>query len=356
MQLSKILIFGGTFDPFHNGHYEILNQAEQLIKPDKVLIVPNHINPIKEIKSFTSDVDRVKMIELAIQDKDNWEISNFEINKKEPSYTIDTINHFLEIYPNSELYLLIGLDQWNNFKSWKNYSDIIAKCKIVIAKRDGQEINNILNANILTLPGVSINISSTQIRLKPFPYSLNYNVLNFINDNGLYAIERIKPLLSQKRFEHCLRVGYMAKELMSKYDPSQAHLAYSAGIYHDIAKEMNFDKQSDIAENTLGIINYASVKLLHGYIGAHILRTNYLFNNQLILDAISRHTKIFDYYTTKPTLLDKVIYLADKLEPNRTDEDVFGQNINEYRQLAYENIDECFEKLYRWLQINLSKK
>lgn len=356
MQSSKILIFGGTFDPFHNGHFEILNQAEKLFQFDKIFIVPNYVSPTKELKSLTSDFDRVEMIKLAIEQKPNWSISMFELERKQPSYTIDTIEHFASLNPNSEIFLLIGVDQWNQFHLWKRYQEILAKCKIIIAKRDNEEIEHKFNTIPYTLPGIDIKISSTNIRHKPTLYSLNYKVLNYINEHGLYAIDRIKPLMSQKRFEHSLRVAYMAKDLMNHYDSNNNNLAFTAGIYHDIAKEMHFDKQINIAEDILGITKYDSPKVLHGYIGSYLLRNEYYFNNQLILDAISRHTKIYDFYTTKPTLLDKVVYLADKLEPNRTDEDVFGQNIDEYRKLAYKNIDQCFEKLYNWLQINLSKK
>lgn len=356
MQSSKILIFGGSFDPFHNGHFEILNQAEKLFKFDHIFIVPNYISPTKKTKSLTSDFDRVEMIKLAIEQKSNWSISMFELERKQRSYTINTIKYFSSLNPNSEIFLLIGLDQWNQFELWKKYDEILAKCKIIVAKRNNENVKCKFNIIPITIPGININISSTNIRQKPTLYSLNYKVLNYLNENGLYAIDRIKPLMSQKRFEHSLRVAYMAKDLMNHYDPDNKHFAFTAGIYHDIAKELHFDKQINIAENILGITDYSTPKLLHGYVGSYILRNEYYFNNQLILDAISRHTRIYDYYSTKPTLLDKVVYLADKLEPNRTDEDVFGKKIDRYRKLAYENIDKCFEELYNWLQINLSKK
>lgn len=358
MQSSKILLFGGTFDPFHLGHYTILKQAQKLVNPNKTIVIVNNISPFKTQTPPSSSADRLEMVRLALKDEQNLEISDFELNQNKPSFTIDTIRHFHNLYKSSELYLLIGADQYKDFHLWHEYEQIMQLANIIVAKRDGQDINNPLLGKYepLTIPGLEFHVSSTSLRIAPQPYLLNYEVLQFINNQGLYAIERIKPILSEHRFKHSLRVAHMARDLMDKYDSSQSHLAYTAGIYHDIAKEMNYDQQENIAKNILGINSYDHVKVLHGYIGGYLLRQNYWFDNKLILDAIARHTKPFDYYTDQPNLLDKVLYLADKLEANRNNDDVFGQDINTYRQLAYKNVDECFNKLYNWLQFNLTKK
>lgn len=375
MQSYKILFFGGTFDPFHNGHYEILKQAEKLVNPDKVLIVPSYISPLKTNQAPTDVMDRLKMIELAIENEPNWEIFTYEVFKGDTSYTVDTLDFLYDEYDrildleydkvlNLEIYMLIGADQWLSFHKWKDYQTILGATKIIVANRDGMDLNNpeikcasLINHNPLTILGLKKDsISSTNIRIAPKASWLNEKVLNYINDNGLYAISRIKPLMSEKRFQHSLRVAHMAKQLMGKYCPQKANLAYTAGIYHDIAKEMDFSEQERIANEILRIHRYEHPKVLHGYIGSYLLKTKYLFTNQEILDAISRHTKPYDFYTTEPTLLDKVLYVADKLEPNRTNEDVFGKDIEEFRKLASTNINECFTTLYNWIQENLTKK
>lgn len=357
MQLSKLLIFGGTFNPFHIGHYTILKQAQELVNPDKTIVVVNNISPHKLTHAPISGLDRLQMVRLALQNEKSIFVSDYEIQKKGPSYTYDTLVYFQQQYPHAEIYLLIGEDQWNNFSQWYHYEDILKLSKIIVAKRnfDNKESTSYSNAP-LYIDGLSFPISSSELILQPKKYMLHPSVVNYINDHGLYAIDRIKLLMSDHRFKHSLRVATMCEQLMEKHDPSLKKLAFTAGIYHDIAKEMNFNDQIRIAEDILGIHNFVSPKVLHGYVGAHLLKTNYLFNNEMVLDAISRHTLPFNYYYDEPSLIAKILYLADKLEPNRTDEDVFGQDINTYRELAFNNIDLCFNKLYTWLQSNLSNK
>ncbi len=357
MQSSKILLFGGTFDPFHNGHYEILKQAQKLINPTKTIVLVNNVSPLKMQNRPVSSDHRLIMTKIALANESDLEVSDFELKSNEPSFSINTIKHFVKLYPNAEFYLLMGADQYQNLHLWHQYEDILKLVKIVVANRDNDEVVNAnINCDPIIISGLQFPVSSSQIRTQPLPYLLDEKVLNYINDYGLYAIDRIKPLMSEHRFQHSLRVAYMASDLMSHYNKGLIHLAYTCGIYHDIAKEMDYSKQEEIAKNILGINQYEHVKVLHGYIGAYELRQKYWFNNQNILNAIARHTKPFDFFHDEPTLLDKVLYLADKLEANRTDNDVFGKDINYYRKLAYKDINLCFIELYNWLQFNLSKK
>lgn len=357
MQSSKILLFGGTFDPFHNGHYEILKQAQKLINPTKTIVLVNNVSPLKMQNRPVSSDHRLIMTKIALANESDLEVSDFELKSNEPSYSINTIKHFVKLYPNTEFYWLMGADQYKNLHLWHQYEDILKLVKIVVANRDNNEaLNANINCDPIIISGLKFPISSSQIRKQPLPYLLDEKVLNYINDYGLYAIDRIKPLMSEHRFQHSLRVAYMASDLMSHYNRELIHLAYTCGIYHDISKEMDYSKQEEIAKNILGINQYEHVKVLHGYIGAYELRQKYWFNNQNILNAIARHTKPFDFFHDEPTLLDKVLYLADKLEANRTDNDVFGKDINYYRKLAYKDINLCFIELYNWLQFNLSKK
>lgn len=356
---EKILLFGGSFNPFHFGHLKILKQAEQTIQPNKIFIIPSGYNPEKNISfdEFISNEDRLKILELSLSNYQQYLVSDFEIKNDKFTYTYQTIAYFKKQFPNSEVYLLIGADQWNQFHMWKNYLEILKDTKIVVAKRNNVQINNSnLDIDPIIIPGINYEISSTLIRLNPKPFFVPNNVLNYINDHGLYAINRIKSLMSEHRFNHSLRVAFMCKELMNKFDNKQSILAYTAGIYHDIAKEMDYDNQINIAENILGIYDYGSPKVLHGYIGAYLLQTKYFFTNKNILNAICRHTKPYDYYNEEPTLLDKVLYLSDKLEPNRNNDDVFGEDINYYRKLAFNDPNKCFEELLNLIQSKITKK
>ncbi|MDE6289705.1 MAG: bis(5'-nucleosyl)-tetraphosphatase (symmetrical) YqeK [Ureaplasma sp.] len=180
-------------------------------------------------------------------------------------------------------------------------------------------------------------------------------VIDFINKNGLYAAHRVEIKNSHERYEHCLRVAYMASELAKIYDDKLIQKAHVAGIYHDIAKDMPEAEQERIAKDILNIKDYVSWKVLHPYIGEYLLKNDFAFEDSEILQAIARHTLPFDYYDSEPTLLDKIIYVSDKLEPNRTDEDVFLKPIKYYRELVLTDIDKCFIELYEDLQSGLNK-
>ncbi|MDE5617602.1 MAG: nicotinate-nucleotide adenylyltransferase [Ureaplasma sp.] len=355
LQSFKILIFGGTFNPIHYGHMNILNCAREKINPDLTILIPT-ANSIHKDKYPIDPLDRMNMLRIAFKDYKNLLISDLEINKNSNSYTYNTIIELKKQYQNAEFYLLIGSDQWNNLSSWYNYVELAKEVKFVIAKRDNLELKKYSNFNSIVLENSILDINSTRLRSFVKKYEIPYNVLEYINNNGLYAIQRIESLMSNHRFSHSLRVAQYAQKLMLIHDRNKANIAFSAGIYHDIAKEMPLSEQEILAKNILGIYDYNHPKLLHGYIGAYLLQNNFCFSNNEILNAIARHTKPFDYFLEEPDLLTKVVYLADKLEPNRTNEDVFGSDINYFRKLAETNIDKCFLELYNLLQTNLSKK
>ena len=355
----KIVIYGGTFDPVHFGHTQLVKKAIEIVNPDKVIVVPTYETPLKD-RVLSSPEDRLNMLKIAFKNWQLVEISDYEINKKGKSYSIETVEHFKQIYPDAELFFLLGSDQLVNIKQWKRYDELLEMVTIVCYKRQHycQCCKNhpcYCNApvkcikNLIYINDALLDISSTKIRKAVDGYELNEEVLNYINDHGLYAPERVKKYTKESRYAHCLRVGYMARDLMNHWNPELKDIAYSAGVYHDIAKDMDMDKQIAISENILGITEYVSPRVLHGYVGAYQIKMDYKVTNELILNAIRRHTRPFDYYETEPTLLDKVIYLCDKLEPNRTDEDVCG-DIQYFRQLAYTDIDRCFTELYEHTQ------
>ncbi|MDE5651766.1 MAG: nicotinate (nicotinamide) nucleotide adenylyltransferase, partial [Ureaplasma sp.] len=344
-QSFKILVFGGTFNPIHYGHLNILNSACEKINPNLTIVVPT-ANTIHKDKYHIDPCDRINMLKIAFGEYKNLLISDLEVNKDSNSYTYDTILKLEEQYSNAKFYLLIGSDQWNNLSNWYKYDELAKQVKFVVARRDSLELKQYHNIDPIILENSILNISSTQLRSFVKKYEIPYSVLKYINDNGLYAIQRIEPVMSNHRFSHSLRVANYAYKLMLIYDSSKANLAFSAGIYHDIAKEMPLLEQETIAKNILGIYDYNHPKLLHGYIGAYLLQNNFCFSNNEILNAIARHTKPFDYFVDEPDLLTKVVYLADKLEPNRTNEDVFGSDINYFRKLAEIDINKCFIELY----------
>lgn len=133
----KIGLFGGTFDPVHNGHLVLARQALQELKLDKLIWIPA-LPWQKSHQNISSAPLRTKLVEIAIAHESKMTIDRLEIEANHPSYSIETINFFKKCHPNDQLFYLIGADQWANFDTWKKWTDILTLCTLVVFSRNQQ--------------------------------------------------------------------------------------------------------------------------------------------------------------------------------------------------------------------------
>lgn len=305
---EKVIIFGGSFDPVHTGHIFVAKNALKMLNADKLFFVPCKNHPNNK-KLYSTDQQRCEMLNLAIANIDQFYLSMFEIeNKNNVSYTIDTINYFKKKFPNAELFLLIGYDQLINFKNWKDYQNILKQTKLICHARDKQKIN--IDFDVLFI-NKKINVSSTLVREKPKKWYLCKDVLEYINENGLYAVNRLKNVMSDYRLAHSIRVANLAKELCTNFKNNKlTKQAYVAGIYHDYAKEIDKKIQNSFwTKLKIKMFNFPSWKTIHGPYGAYLVKKNFFINDKDVLIAIKNHT-----VPKELTLLTKIIYCADKLD------------------------------------------
>jgi nicotinate-nucleotide adenylyltransferase len=157
----RVGIFGGSFDPPHEGHLAIAKAAKLQAHLDKVIFIPAARNPLKETSPVTQD--RIRLLKELTKKEASFEVSDREIKKPPPSYTIDTI---LELKKDgSDLFLIIGADVASRFTEWKNYKEIISSVnKILVYPRDGIKFDLLEKMELLKCP--EIPISSTKIRTK----------------------------------------------------------------------------------------------------------------------------------------------------------------------------------------------
>ncbi|MBU3098445.1 MULTISPECIES: nicotinate-nucleotide adenylyltransferase [Clostridium] len=182
----KKAIFGGTFDPIHIGHIHIAYEALYSLKLDKILFMPAGNPPNKLNKQITDSKIRYDLVNRAIEGESNFEISDYEINKKENSYTYETIELFSKLQSNTEWYFLIGADSLIDLDNWKNVDRLLNSCRLVVYNRAGFELEKILkqkkylesryNNKIIFLDMPIIDISSTSIR-KSIKEGRNINYL-----------------------------------------------------------------------------------------------------------------------------------------------------------------------------------
>ena len=202
--MKKTALFGGTFDPVHNGHIKVAEYAAGVIGAEKVIMVPAKRSPHKDSLPFASAQDRMNMISLAIASRDNFDMSDCEMTRPEPSYTLDTIEYFHSSYgPETQLYWLVGADSLKDLAKWHRIRDIMDLCRIAVmfragfAKPDFSEFARIfgrsyarkLSESVIQTP--LIEISSTDIRNKiaagqNVEKLIHPDVLKYIIEKGLY--------------------------------------------------------------------------------------------------------------------------------------------------------------------------
>lgn len=160
-------IFGGTFNPPHNGHLIVAEHVRNALSLDTILFIPSYISPHKQKGEEANASERLHLTELAIKTNPRFRCSNFEINKKETSYSIHTIEHLLSINPSDQLFLLIGMDNYLTFHLWKEPKRILQLAALVVMTRPGfeKQINPEFGTdNIAFIEVPKIDISSSDIR------------------------------------------------------------------------------------------------------------------------------------------------------------------------------------------------
>ncbi len=205
MTKEKIILFGGTFDPIHNGHLEVALCAMGKIGASKFIFIPARRSPLKSKQPIAFDTDRIAMIQMTIEQHQSFALNNVEMNRAEPSYTIDTIRQLHEKFgENCEFYWLIGADMLKDLPLWHKINDLLNECNICVMNRGGyqkpdfdslrgrlspEHIAN-LKKNMLETP--MLEISSTEIRRRlakdeDASQFLSPGVLDYIKRRKLYV-------------------------------------------------------------------------------------------------------------------------------------------------------------------------
>lgn len=167
----KIAIYGGSFNPMHRGHEQIVEYILKNLDMDKIIIVPVGIPSHRENNLEQSDT-RLKICREIFKNNSKIEVSDIEIKSDGKSYTYDTLIKLIEVYgKNNEFFELIGEDSLKNFKTWKNYKELLKICKLIVFRRNDDENKEIdkeflKNSNIIILKNEYYNYSSTEIREK----------------------------------------------------------------------------------------------------------------------------------------------------------------------------------------------
>jgi len=144
MHPEKIFLMGGTFNPPHLGHAKVLHAIEKEYKPDLILLIPTAAPPHKELpRASASTEDRFAMLGLGMPALRNMQISDMEVRRGGKSYTNDTLDELLRIYPEAAFYLVVGSDMFLSMETWHAFRQLLGKCTLVTVSRneeDGEKI------------------------------------------------------------------------------------------------------------------------------------------------------------------------------------------------------------------------
>ena len=139
--LKKIGLIGGTFDPVHNGHLHLALQAQKLFDLQKVIFVPAYRSPHKLDLKPVSCEHRLTMLTLALENQPGFYLDKLEINKNKVSYTIETLKDLNLLHPDWEIFLILGTDAFKEIDTWKQSSQFLDFCSILVGTRPGAELN-----------------------------------------------------------------------------------------------------------------------------------------------------------------------------------------------------------------------
>ncbi len=360
--MARVGIFGGSFNPPHRGHLLAAREQKRLLNLDRVILIPAGIPPHKLLADNSPDsAYRLAMTEALVCRDPALTVSDIELKRKGASYTADTLAALSAALPDDELFLLMGTDMFLSFHTWSRPQVICRYATICLATRekpseqDEQQIavqterlRRDYGARVERIENRYEEMSSTLIRrMLQFDCAENYltpEVLAIIKENRLYGAgddlknlpfdvlrERSLALHKEKRRPHVIGCCETARALAERWG-ADPELAARAGILHDITKAL--DKPAHLAlckkyGTVLRDFEVENEKLLHSKSGAAV--AGGVFGEcPEVVSAIFWHT------TGKAdmTLLEKIIYMADYMEPNRDFE-----GVETLRELAWTDLD-----------------
>ena len=361
----KIGVYGGTFNPPHLGHLTAARAVFELLGLDLLLLIPAGLPPHKELPAGSPTAEqRLEMTRLAGEQLglgDKVRTLDIELERGGRSFTSDTLAQLKAQYPDSELWLLMGTDMFLTLQAWHEPEKILSLAGIAAFGRTEEDTEELFSAQreylyktypqarifTLTIPGV-IDVSSTELREKlakgeggnllapaVYGYILRERLYNTGADLKRLPISLLRPValsyLKHKRIPHVLGTEQEAIRLAERYG-ADVEKARVAALLHDCTKKLDMPAQLALCGQygiALDELEQRALKLLHSKTGAAIARDVFGVDDE-VYSAIWYHTTGH----ANMTKLEKIIYLADYIEPSR---DFPG--VDTLRKVCYEDLD-----------------
>ncbi len=339
--MKRIGIYGGTFAPIHVGHVKAARDFYDALSLHELLIMPTFISPHKSLRSDDDPRLRLEMARLAFEnDGRNISVSDYEISKGGKSYTYLTLEHFSS--PDVKLYFLMGTDMLLSLGSWRHPEKILSLCtvchvfreekdeKVKDAVREAKErYKREYGAEIIEIESEPFEVSSSEIRAKcaenrDITALVPHKVKDYINRNRLYRSSplyaTVRENVKEKRWAHIFGTEEAALDLsrIFELDDKDSERLRTAALLHDLTKYYSASEHLSYLES-IGVTpdeyTVRSEKTYHQLSGAYKARE---LHPDLVDGAVFNAIR---YHTTGKadmSLLEKLMYLSDYIEPNRT--------------------------------------
>ena len=341
--MERIAIFGGTFNPVHIEHVKTVEAAIDELKLDKLFVVPTFLPPHKNV-SPASGSDRINMLKIAFKGIGKVEISDFELVNAGKSYSYITAEHFKSLYPNAEIFMIVGGDMLQDFKTWKSPERILCAVRLAAVFRENYAIDvaaeheyfkTVFGTDFTLLDFKGKPVSSTEIRtylaLGLKPQGIDDEVFSYIKEHAVYVPDAyqkyILERLPERRIIHTANVVVCAlkkvKELGLDYEKVRI-----AATLHDCAKYDDYKTYGDFK-----LPKDVPPPVVHSFLGAYVAEHVLGIKDAEIIDAIRYHTSGKADMST----LSKLVFVADMIEKGRDYEGV------DMLRKAYEgDFESCF--------------
>jgi nicotinate-nucleotide adenylyltransferase len=355
----RLGVYGGTFNPPHMGHIHAAESAVSHLGLDVLVLVPAGIPPHKALpEGSPGPKERLEMACLSFSGVPNTVVSDIELKSSGISYTIDTVEHLLKQYPGSDLFLIMGSDMFLTLEEWKSAGRLLELIQPAVLIRGASQDKGVAayadklrreyGTAVTLLENDVFPVSSSELRAmlprrggvrlieeKTYAYIIK-NRLFGAKPEFVWLRARAFEMLKPKRINHVLGCEAEAVKLAQHYGADEEE-AREAAILHDMTKALDLDDQLQLCRKydiMTDTVERSEVKLLHSKTGAAVARD--LFGvSDAVHDAIYWHTTGCE----DMTLLEKIIYIADYIEPTRN-----FDGVDELRKLTYEDLDKAIIK------------
>ena len=139
----RVGLFGGSFNPLHYGHLRAAEEVKDIVNLDRIIFIPSSVHPVKKDKNIIDPKHRLKMIRLATDDNEFFEVSDVEMKRPGPSYTIDTLKYYREKHKDYETYFILGTENLARIDTWKDYKELFNYSNFAVIYRPGFNFNRI---------------------------------------------------------------------------------------------------------------------------------------------------------------------------------------------------------------------